>query len=148
MISLFPYLHLPVPNKPYGFCGGKAPRKKSAGLTHSLPLGIAGWYLQRCFQFAFILCNFLLQFQLTSNSSVQQSSQKQHFGQLNPFSGLFLAGINTKVTNLIMGSERVENALWRTFHESNNCVNREMQNTESLLSMNNIEICLFCVWCW
>ena len=26
--SFFPHLHSPVPNKPYGFCGRKAPGKK------------------------------------------------------------------------------------------------------------------------
>ena len=30
-ISLFPHLHSPVPNKPYGFCGRKAPWKEKAG---------------------------------------------------------------------------------------------------------------------
>ena len=37
VISLFPHLHLPVPNTPYGFCERKTPRKKKNTLQ------LRGW---------------------------------------------------------------------------------------------------------
>ena len=44
IISLFPHLNSPVPNKPYGFCGRKAPWKKSGQTSLDLMVTVRTYF--------------------------------------------------------------------------------------------------------